>query len=405
MSDSIAFKEYFPILNQKVYNKPLVYLDSAASALKPLPVFEAEKKLVEEYYGNIHRAAHYMADITTNEFEAVREKVRLFINAPFRDEVIFTKGTTESINLVASSFCERFLGRGDEIIVSEMEHHSNLVPWQIAAAKNSGSVKMLPFNDNGDLMLSELERLITPRTRLLAVTHVSNVLGTVNPVKEIIERAHSAQIPVLVDGAQAIPHFPVDVQALDADFYAFSSHKAYGPTGVGVLYGKRSLLEAIPPWQGGGEMISEVSFSGTTYNTIPYKFEAGTPNISGVIGFGAAIDFLNHIGMTHVSSHGQDLLQYATGLLKQFRGLKIYGESTAKSGVISFNLEGVHPYDLGMVLDKMGIAVRTGHLCADPVMSHFSIPGAVRISFGIYNTRSEIDVFIEALKIAGLMLG
>ncbi len=397
-------RDLFPILKQKVYNKPLVYLDSAASALKPVPVFMAEKRLAEEYYGNIHRASHYMADKATGEFEAVREKVKTFINAPSKEEIIFSGGTTESINLVAFSYCERFLGEGDEIIVTEMEHHSNLVPWQMAAQRKKAHIKMLPFNENGDLSLVELEKLISRKTRLIAVAHVSNVLGTVNPVREITEMAHSYQVTVLVDGAQAVQHFPVDVQALDADFYVFSAHKAYGPNGVGVLFGKQRLLDSMPPWQGGGEMISEVSFAETTYNELPYKFEAGTPNISGVIGFGAAVDFLNDIGTKNIEAHDMELVEYATNRLKQFAGFKIYGNSNHKSGVIAFNLEGIHHYDLGMLLDKQGIAVRTGRLCADPVMDHFKIPGAVRISFGVYTTIQEIDAFIEALKKSKMML-
>ncbi len=401
---TVQTRELFPVLKQKIYNKPLVYLDSAASALKPVMVLETEKRLVEEYYGNIHRASHFMADKATVEFEAVRDKVKTFIHAPSREEIIFTGGTTESINLVAFSFSERYIEEGDEIIVSEMEHHSNLVPWQMAAQRKKAVIKILPFDNNGDISLAELENLISSRTRLIAVTHVSNVLGTINPVSEITALAHRYGIAVLVDGAQAVQHFPVDVQALDVDFYAFSAHKAYGPNGVGVLFGKRELLDSMPPWQGGGEMIAEVSFAGTTYNELPYKFEAGTPNISGVIGFGAAIDFLNSTGPENMEAHDKRLIQYATDQLRQVDGLTILGNCHRKSGVVTFNLEGIHHYDLGMLLDKQGIAVRTGRLCADPVMDHFRIPGAVRISFGVYTTIDEIDVFIEALRKSKMML-
>ena len=401
---TVQTRELFPVLKQKIYNKPLVYLDSAASALKPVMVLETEKRLVEEYYGNIHRASHFMADKATVEFEAVRDKVKTFIHAPSREEIIFTGGTTESINLVAFSFSERYIEEGDEIIVSEMEHHSNLVPWQMAAHRKKAVIKILPFDNNGDISLAELENLISSRTRLIAVTHVSNVLGTIIPVREITALAHRYGIAVLVDGAQAVQHFPVDIQALDVDFYAFSAHKAYGPNGVGVLFGKRELLDSMPPWQGGGEMIAEVSFAGTTYNELPYKFEAGTPNISGVIGFGAAIDFLNSTGPENMEAHDKRLIQYAIDQLRQVDGLTILGNSYRKSGVVTFNLEGIHHYDLGMLLDKQGIAVRTGRLCADPVMDHFRIPGAVRISFGVYTTIDEIDVFIEALRKSKMML-
>ncbi|HOI49789.1 MAG TPA: cysteine desulfurase, partial [Prolixibacteraceae bacterium] len=395
---------YFPILEQKVYNKPLIYLDSAASTQKALPVLETEKKLATQYYGNIHRASHFMADRATADFEAVRTQVKELIGASQREEIIFTKGTTESINLVAFSFGEAFVKPGDEIIVSEMEHHSNIVPWQLMAERKGAVVRMLPFDDRGELELDRLAQLITPRTRLIAVTHVSNVLGTVNPIRQISAIARPKGVKVFVDGAQAIQHLPVNVQELDADFYAFSSHKMYGPNGVGVLFGKKELLEIMPPYQGGGEMIAEVSFSGTTFNELPYKFEAGTPHITGVIGLGAAISFLKEIGYEAISAHEQSLLKYATEKLLQVPGMRIYGESASRSGVSSFNIEGIHAYDLGMLLDKTGVAVRTGHHCADPVMQHFQIPGTVRISFGIYNTIEEIDAFMQALlKVKGML--
>lgn len=397
-------RRYFPILEQKVYNKPLIYLDSAASTQKALPVLETEKKLATQYYGNIHRASHFMADRATADFEAVRTQVKELIGASQREEIIFTKGTTESINLVAFSFGEAFVKPGDEIIVSEMEHHSNIVPWQLMAERKGAVVRMLPFDDRGELELDRLAQLITPRTRLIAVTHVSNVLGTVNPIRQISAIARPKGVKVFVDGAQAIQHLPVNVQELDADFYAFSSHKMYGPNGVGVLFGKKELLEIMPPYQGGGEMIAEVSFSGTTFNELPYKFEAGTPHITGVIGLGAAISFLKEIGYEAISAHEQSLLKYATEKLLQVPGMRIYGESASRSGVISFNIEGIHAYDLGMLLDKTGVAVRTGHHCADPVMQHFQIPGTVRISFGIYNTIEEIDAFMQALlKVKGML--
>ena len=345
-----------------------------------------------------------MADKATIEFEGVRDKVQKYINAPSRKEIVFTKGTTESINLVASSFCEKYLNRGDEIIVSEMEHHSNIVPWQMAAGRKGANVVKLPFNDNGILEIEKLPELISSKTKLLTVAHVSNVLGTINPIPEIIAIAHQKNIPVFVDGAQASPHIKIDVQKLDVDFYAFSAHKMYGPNGVGVLYGKEKWLDEIPPYQGGGEMISEVSFEGTTFNELPYKFEAGTPNISSVVAFGAAFDLLNEIGLDNIFDWEHELLQYATTKLKKIDGLKIYGETPEKSGVISFNIKGVHSYDLGTLIDKMGIAVRTGHLCADTVMQHYQIQGCVRISFALYNTKEEIDMFLEALKKVRTML-
>jgi cysteine desulfurase/selenocysteine lyase len=387
-----------------VNGKPLVYFDSGASSQKPIQVIEAEQRLHLEYYGNIHRATHFMANKATVEFEAVRDRVKSFINAESREEIIFTKGTTESINLVAHSFCEQYLTEGDEIIVSEMEHHSNIVPWQLAALRKKAKVVKLPFRDNGELETEKLNDLINKRTRIIAVTHVSNVLGTINPIAEIIRVAHEMNVPVLIDGAQAAQHLVVDVHALDADFYVFSAHKMYGPNGVGILYGKRKWLETMPPYQGGGEMISEVSFDGTIFNDLPYKFEAGTPNITSVIAFGAAIDLLSETGLENIIRWESQLTEYATQQLKQIEGLRIYGESPSKSGVISFNINGIHFYDLGMLLDQMGIAVRTGHHCADTVMQHFNIEGTVRISFGMYNTHKEIDAFIAALKKAILIL-
>jgi len=396
--DINKIRNYFPVLKQQVYNKPLVYLDNAATTQKPVKVLMGQEKIHNDYYGNIHRAAHYMADKSTADFEETRDKVQKFINAGAREEIIFTKGTTESVNLVAASFCEQFIKSGDEIIVSEMEHHSNIVPWQIQAINKGAKIIKLPFSDSGILQSGALQNLISSKTKLVAVTHVSNVLGTINPVKQIIETAHSKNIPVFIDGAQAVQHIPVDVQELDADFYAFSAHKMYGPNGVGVLYGKRKWLTEMPPYQGGGEMIAEVSFAKTTFSEIPFKFEAGTPNITSVIAFGASIDMLQDIGLVNIWEWEHELLEYATAGLKEIEGMTIYGEAPEKSSVISFNIEGVHSFDLGTMLDKMGIAVRTGHHCADPVMQHYNIPGTVRASFGLYNTKEEIDQFLHALK-------
>jgi cysteine desulfurase/selenocysteine lyase len=398
MLNITEIRQQFPILRNKIYGKQLVYLDSAASTQKYVGVLLAERRLTLDFYGNIHRASHFMADKATEAFEAVRDQVKAFINAKYREEIIFTKGTTESINLVAFSFGEAFVGEDDEIIVSEMEHHSNIVPWQMMARRKKARIVVLPFNERGELENGELEKLITARTKLVALCHVSNVLGTINPLPKLIQTAHAKGVRVLVDGAQAIQHLPVDVQEMDADFYVFSSHKMYGPNGVGVLYGKKELLNGLPPYQGGGEMIAEVSFEETTYNELPYKFEAGTPHITGVAGLGAALSFLKDIGFERIQEHEKELMDHATRGLEALGNVNIYGTSSEKSGVISFNLEGIHPYDVGMLLDKMGIAVRTGHLCADPVMQHFQIPGTVRISFGIYNTKEELYLFLDALK-------
>lgn len=396
--DVKKIREDFPILQQKIYNRPLIYFDNAATSQRPQQVIDALSRTYSEYYGNIHRAAHFLADKATMAYEETREKVQKLINAETREQIIFTKGTTESINLVAFSFGEAFIQEGDEIIVSEMEHHSNIVPWQLLAGRKGAKVIVLPIDDAGRLLIEKLDELITPRTKLISVAHVSNVLGTINPVKQIARIAHSKGVRIMVDGAQAAPHLRIDVQDLDVDWYAFSAHKMYGPNGVGVLYGKKELLEQMPPYQGGGEMISEVRFSGTTYNELPYKFEAGTPNISGVITFGAAIDYLENVGVEKAAAWETELLNYATAKLEAIPGLRIYGTQPEKSGVISFNVDGVHFFDLGTMLDKFGIAVRTGHHCADPLMEHFNIQGTVRTSFAFYNTKEEIDVFVEALK-------
>lgn len=395
--DILRIRQDFPILEQTVYNKPLVYFDSAASSQKPLAVLRKEEQLHLEYYGNIHRGAHYLADRATTEYEAVRDQVQALINAADRDEIIFTKGTTESINLVAFSFGEAFVGEGDEIIVTEMEHHANIVPWQMMAARKGAKIRVLPFDDAGRLKIEMLDGLIKPKTKLIAVAHVSNTLGTVNPVNEIVAKAHAHGVKVLVDGAQAVSHMPVDVQAIDADFYVFSAHKMYGPNGVGVLYAKKQLLDEMPPYQGGGEMIAEVSFERTTYNDLPYKFEAGTPNITGVIAFGEAIRYLGGLGIEAVGDYEHRLLAYATEQMKAIRGMTIYGTQAGKAGVITFNIAGIHSFDLATMLDKMGIAVRSGRLCADTVMAHYGVPGTIRISFAVYNTFDEIDRFMAAL--------
>lgn len=396
--DIKAIRKDFPILEREVYGKRYIYFDNAATAFKPLQVLKAVEKIYTQFNGNPHRGAHYMSNQTTVEFEAVRDKVQQFINAPSREEIIFTKGTTESINLVAYSFSEAFIHEGDEVIVSEMEHHANIVPWQIVCERKKATIKVIPFDDSGRLMVEKLPELISEKTKIIAVTLVSNVLGAINPVEEVIAIAHEKNIPVLIDGAQAVQHIAIDVQKMDCDFFVFSGHKLYGPTGVGCLYGKRQWLDAMPPFLGGGEMIEKVSFSGTTFNVIPYKFEAGTPNFTEVIGLGAAIDYLNSIGFDKIFHYEQELADYARMKLDTIDGIRFFGQTSHQSNVISFIVNSIHPYDMGMFLDKMGFAVRTGHHCAEPVMDHFKIPGTVRVSLAFYNTRDEIDRFVDALK-------
>ena len=403
--DILKIRKDFPILEQKVYGKPLIYFDSAASAQKVLPVLKKEEELVLKYYGNIHRGAHYMADKATADFEAVRDSVKEFINARFREEIIFTKGATEGMNLVAFSFGETFINEGDEIILTEMEHHANIVPWQMMAMRRKAVIKVIPFSDDGRLEIEKLDSLISPRTKIIAVAQVSNTLGMVNPVKEIIAKAHSHGIKVLVDGAQSVKHFKIDVQDMDADFYSFSSHKMYGPNGVGVLYGKKELLEEMVPYQGGGEMISEVKFEKTTYNALPYKFEAGTPNIVGVIAFGEAVRYLKEMDTEAMTSYENSLTSYCMDELKKIPGIIIYGTWKEHSSVISFNIKGIHHYDMAMILDKGGVALRSGKLCADPVMAHYDVPGMLRVSFDVYNTFEEVDSFIVLLNKAIKMLG
>lgn len=387
----------FPILKTKIHGKPLVYLDNAATTQKPLVVIDAEIKYYRHYNANVHRGIHTLSQWATNAFEAARVKVQRFINAASPNEIIFVRGTTEAINLVAQSYGRGRFQAGDEIILSQMEHHSNIVPWQMLCRQTGVKLRIIPVDDKGELQMDAFEALLNEHTRLVAVTHVSNALGTINPVRDIIEHSHARNVPVLLDGAQAVAHLPVDVQALDCDFYAFSGHKLYGPTGVGVLYGKAALLDAMPPYQGGGEMISSVSFEGTTYNSLPYKFEAGTPNIGGVIGLGVAVDYVTGIGLEELAAHEQALLAYATPLLADIPGLRIIGSARKKSGILSFVLGGMHPHDIGTILDREGVAIRTGHHCTMPLMERFGVPATARASFALYNTRQEVDALAAAI--------
>jgi len=396
--DVQKIREDFPILKTQVRGKNLVYFDNAATTQKPISVIERIQKYYLEENSNVHRGVHYLSELATKEFESARETVRNFINAESIEEIIFTRGTTEAINLVANSFGKTFISEGDEIIISEMEHHSNIVPWQILCEEKKAKLKIIPFDDNGELILDKLENLITERTKLISIVHISNSLGTINPVKKIIEIAHSYAIPVLIDGAQSIMHTKIDVQDLGCDFFVFSGHKIYGPTGIGVLYGKKELLEQMSPYQGGGDMIKSVTFEKTTYNDLPYKFEAGTPNIEGAIGLKAAIDYLNEIGLEQISVYENELLQYATDKLSEIPQLKIIGTAKEKASIISFILENIHPHDVGTILDFEGIAVRTGHHCTQPVMQHFNIPATTRASFSFYNTKEEIDKLFSAIQ-------
>lgn len=388
----------FPILQREVYGKSLVYFDNAATTQKPRMVVDA---IVDEYYSvnaNVHRGVHFLSQQATNLHEAARETVRKFIGAKSTNEIIFTRGTTESINLLAYSFGEEFMNEGDEVIISTMEHHSNIVPWQLLAARKGIAIKVVPINDKGELLMDEYRKLFSERTRLVSIAHVSNVLGTINPVKEIIEIAHTYEVPVLLDGAQSVPHMTVNVQELDVDFYAFSSHKIYGPTGIGVLYGKEKWLDAMPPYQGGGEMIQHVSFERTTFNELPFKFEAGTPDYIGTTGLAIALDYVSAIGLDNIAAYEHQLAQYATKKLKEIEGLRIYGEAENKDAVISFLVGNIHHFDLGTLLDRLGIAVRTGHHCAQPLMQRLGIEGTVRASLGLYNTTQEIDILVEGIN-------
>lgn len=394
----------FPVLNRTVNGKPLVYLDNAATSQKPLAVIEALSAYYKNYNANIHRGIHKLAEEATVAFEDTRTAVQQLLNAPRREEIIFTSGTTESINLVASTWGRAFVGEGDEILITGMEHHSNIVPWQMLCEEKGAILKVIPVSDEGEISLADVGRLLSNKTKLVSIVHVSNALGTINPVEKVIEMAHAQGAKVLVDGAQSAVHLDIDVQKMNCDFFAFSAHKAYGPTGIGVLYGRAELLNAMPPYKGGGEMIREVDFDGTTYNEIPYKFEAGTPNIADAIAFKAALEFLEFAKNKVGAGYEQDLLEYATNRLREIEGLQIIGEAKNKVSLVSFVIEGVHPQDIGVLLDNQGIAVRTGHHCAQPLMKRFGIPGTIRASFAVYNTFEEVDKLIAALQKALKML-
>lgn len=398
MFDVTKIREDFPILSRKVYDRPLVYLDNGATTQKPLCVLDAMREEYLNVNANVHRGVHYLSQQATDMHEQAREKVRKFINAGSVNEIIFTRGTTESLNLVVSSFCDGFMSEGDEVIVSVMEHHSNIVPWQLQAARKGISLRVIPMNDKGELLLDEYEKLFTERTKIVSVTHVSNVLGTVNPVKEIVRIAHEHGVPVMVDGAQSTPHFAVDVQDIDCDFFAFSGHKMYGPTGVGVLYGKEDWLDRMPPYQGGGEMIESVSFEKTVFEHLPFKFEAGTPDYVATHGLATAIDYISSIGIDNISRHEQELTRYCMERMQEIDGIRLFGTANDKDAVVSFLVGDIHHLDMGTLLDRLGIAVRTGHHCAQPLMIRLGIQGTVRASFAMYNTKEEIDVLVEGIK-------
>ncbi len=398
MDDVQSLRRQFPILSRQVHGRPLVYLDNAATTQKPLAVIEAERHYYEFQNANIHRGVHALSQEATDAFEAARDTVRVFLNAPHREEIIFTRGATEAINLVAHSWGRSNLAAGDEILVSEMEHHANIVPWQLLCEATGAVLKVIPIDERGALVPGAFESLLGPRTRLVGITQVSNALGTVNPVADIVRKAHQAGALVLVDGAQAVAHLSVDVSALDCDFFVFSGHKLYGPTGIGVLYGKRDLLEKMPPYQGGGDMIAQVTFKKTTYNELPYKFEAGTPHIAGAVGLGAAIDFVRSVGLEAIAAHEDALLAQATRLAGEFQGLQVIGTAPGKASILSFVMKGVHPHDIGTILDREGVAIRTGHHCAMPVMDHYHLPATARASFALYNTPDEVDALFRALR-------
>jgi len=396
--DVERIREDFPILEEKVHGHPLVYLDSAATSQKPRVVLEAMQNFYLHDCSNVHRGVHLLSERATRAYEDVRVKVQRFINSAEAREIVFVRGTTEAVNLVAQTYGRKNLEAGDEILITAMEHHSNIVPWQILCEEKGAALRVAPVNDRGELIFEEFEKLLGPKTKLVSVTHVSNVLGTINPIREIVEAAHRWNVPVFVDGAQAAPHMKVDVRDLDCDFYTFSGHKLFGPTGVGVLYGKAALLEEMPPYQGGGDMISSVTFEKTIYNTIPFKFEAGTPHIAGVVGLGAAIEYLNQIGLETVAGYEHELLEHATQSLTRIPGVRLIGTAREKASVVSFVLDGVHPHDIGTILDQRGIAIRTGHHCAQPLMDRFGVPATARASLAFYNTREEIDVLAEGVE-------
>jgi cysteine desulfurase / selenocysteine lyase len=395
----------FPILQQKVHGLPLVYLDNAATSQKPRVVIDTLVRYYEQQNANIHRGVHYLSAEATEEYETARKTVQAFLGAKDTREIIFVRSATEAINLVAQSYGRTHVGREDEVLITGMEHHSNIVPWQLLCDEKGAKLRVAPINDQGELLLDEFEKLLGPKTKIVSVAHVSNALGTINPVRQIAEIAHARNIPVLVDGAQSVPRLPVNVQELDCDFYTFSGHKAYGPTGIGILYGKAALLEAMPPYQGGGDMISSVTFAKTIYNRIPYKFEAGTPDISGGIALGTALEYLNQLGMENIAAHEQELLAYATDSVSKIQGVQLVGTAREKTGVLSFTIEGIHPHDIGTILDQEGIAVRTGHHCAQPVMERFGIPATARASFGLYNTKEEIDALVRGIEKVKEVLG
>jgi cysteine desulfurase/selenocysteine lyase len=396
--DVYKIRNDFPILKEKVYGKPLVYIDNAATTQKPISVINCVNDYHRRYNSSIHRSVNALSNKVTEEYEETRKKIQAFIHAQHSHEIIYTSGCTGSINGLAFSFGERYMKEGDEIILTEMEHHANIVPWQMLCDRKKGVLKIVPFNENGELMMEQFDKLITAKTKLISVAYVSNALGTINSVKEIIDKAHKNNIPVLVDGAQAIQHIPVNVQDLDCDFFVFSSHKAYGPTGTGILYGKEKWLNELPPFQGGGEMVDVVTFDKTTYQKSPMKFEAGTPNYIGAIGLGKALDYISSIGLDKINEYEHELLKYATGKLNAVEDIHIIGNAENKSSVISFNIGNIHPYDAGMILDKLGIAVRTGTHCAQTVMQHYKIEGTVRVSFALYNTKEEIDYLCDSLE-------
>jgi cysteine desulfurase/selenocysteine lyase len=403
MLDIQKIRTEFPILSQKVNGKPLVYFDNGATSQKPQVVIDAIAQYYQEINANIHRGVHTLSQLATDAYEVSRAKVQNHINAKFSHEVLFTSGTTFGINLVANGFAS-ILKPGDEVLVSALEHHSNIVPWQMLCEKTGATLKVIPMNENGELVMEEYDKLLSPKTKIVTVNHISNALGTINPIKYMIDKAHEVGAAILIDGAQAVPHLKPDVQELDCDFYVFSGHKMCGPTGVGVLYGKEAWLNKLPPYLGGGEMIKEVTFKKTTYADLPHKFEAGTPNIAGGIVLGTAIDYMNEIGFENIQKQELELLDYATKRLLEIEGLKIFGTSKAKTSVVSFNIDGIHPYDIGTIIDKLGIAVRTGHHCAQPIMNFFGIPGTIRASFSFYNTKEEIDLMVDAVKKAQMML-
>lgn len=402
--DVQAVRAQFPILSRRVHNKPLVYLDNANTTQKPQSVIDRTREFYESENANLHRATHYLSEVATRRYEEARVKIARFIGAGDPHQVVFTRGCTEGINLVAATWARTNLREGDEILLSEMEHHSNIVPWQLVARERGAKIVVAPINERGELLVDKWQALLSPRTKIASIVHVSNALGTINPVEELIQMAHANGTKMLVDGAQSVPHTRVNVEELDADFFVFSSHKVYGPTGIGALYGKRELLEEMPPYQGGGDMISSVSWSETTWNELPYKFEAGTPNMAGATGFGTAIDWVSSVGIENIAEHEQDLLSYATERIHEVEGIRVIGEAADKASVLSFVMDGAHPNDIGHLVDTQGVAIRTGHHCAEPLMKRFGVPATCRASFAAYNTREDVDAFIKALKFARELL-